>query len=50
MFHRYGEVERKIVFRDRPLKEGETSHYHCNDCGQDIHPDFVHKHKCEPLL
>ena len=39
-----------IIFRDRVLKKGETSHWHCNDCGQDIHPDFIHNHKCNPIL
>ncbi len=39
-----------IVFRDRALKPGETSHYYCPDCGCEIHPDFAYSHKCNPVL
>ena len=39
-----------IIFRDRPLKPSETSHWHCNNRGQDIHPDFVESHKCNPVV
>lgn len=39
-----------IIFRDRSLKKGETSNWHCNDCGQDILGDFVHSHKCNPIV
>jgi hypothetical protein len=39
-----------IQFRDRPLKEGETSQYYCDICGEEVHPDFVQSHKCGVLL
>lgn len=35
-----------IRFRDRRLKSYEKYHYYCNECGADIHPDMIHKHKC----
>ena len=35
-----------VIFRDRGLKNGEKSHYHCTECGQDVHQDFVDTHKC----
>ena len=40
----------KVIFRDRSLGPGETSHYHCTECGQDIHPDFAQSHKCNPIV
>ena len=39
-----------IIFRDRALKDREKSHWHCPDCGQEIHQDFVQSHKCNPLI
>ena len=39
-----------IQFRDRPLKEGETSHYYCDVCGVELHPDFAYQHKCNNNL
>lgn len=42
-------MRRGIGFRDRSLKPNETSHYYCEECGQDIPPDFVDSHKCNPL-
>jgi len=39
-----------IRFRDRALKPGETSNYYCDECGQDVHPDFRHSHKCSNKL
>ena len=39
-----------IILRDRPLKKGEKHHHHCQNCGQDIHPDFTGSHICNPLI
>jgi len=36
-----------IQFRDRPLLKGETSHWVCEDCGEELHPDSVPIHKCQ---
>lgn len=38
-----------IIFRDRPLKEGERSHYVCDKCGEELHPDSAYTHKCSSL-
>ena len=38
-----------IQFRDRPLKPGETSHWRCGKCGEEIHSDMVHSHKCKEV-
>jgi len=35
-----------IQFRDRSLKSWEKSHYYCDKCDAEIHPDMIHKHKC----
>jgi uncharacterized OB-fold protein len=35
-----------IQFRDRALKEEETSHYYCDRCGEELHPDLAYAHKC----
>jgi hypothetical protein len=43
---RYREM---IRFRDRPLEKGERSHYYCDKCGQELHPDFAYTHRCNPL-
>lgn len=40
--------DRGIKFRDRPLRPNESSNYYCDICGQDIHPDLIHSHKCPP--
>ena len=37
-----------IIFRDRTLKPSGISHYHCTDCGQNIHPYFSQSHKYNP--
>ena len=37
-------------FRDRPLKDGEKSHYYCEKCGVDLHPDTAHNHKCSSVF
>ncbi|MHA1868076.1 MAG: hypothetical protein ACTSXD_08405 [Candidatus Heimdallarchaeaceae archaeon] len=39
-----------IQFRDRALKEGEKSHYYCDECGIELHPDFAYSHKCNPYI
>jgi len=39
-----------IKFRDRALQPNEKYHHYCECCGQDIHPDLVQSHKCNPLL
>lgn len=39
-----------VIFRDRALKPSERSHWHCTECGQDIHPDFANSHKCNPIV
>lgn len=39
-------MKRKIVFRDRPLKDGEKYHHYCTECGQEIHLDMVSSHRC----
>jgi orotate phosphoribosyltransferase len=39
-----------VVFRDRPLKEGEHSHYYCSKCEVELHPDLAYSHKCSILL
>lgn len=36
-----------IIFRDRPLKSNEKSHYYCNVCGQELHQDLAYNHKCK---
>lgn len=36
-----------IIFRDRPLKVWERSHYVCERCGAEINPDV--KHRCHDL-
>lgn len=38
-----------IIFRDRPLKKGEHSHYVCDKCGEELHPDMAYSHKCSIL-
>ena len=38
---------KNIGFRDRQLKSGEKSHYYCKECGQEVHIDLAHKHKCK---
>lgn len=40
-------VEMTIQFRDRPLKPGEKSHYYCDKCGEELHPDFAYNHVCD---
>lgn len=35
-----------IRFRDRALKVGEKSHYYCDKCGWELHPDLAYSHKC----
>jgi len=37
----------RIIFRDRSLKKNEKSHYVCNKCGIELHPDFAYKHDCK---
>ena len=39
-----------IIFRDRPLKEGEKYHHICQECGEEIHPDMIDTHQCSKLL
>lgn len=36
-----------IGFRDRPLKSWEDSHYYCKECGESVHPDLSHHHRCK---
>ena len=43
------ESNKGILFRDRALRPGEKSHYVCNECGCELHPDMVYSHKCSPL-
>ena len=38
-----------IQFRDRPLRCGEKSHYYCDECGCELHPDFAYSHKCKNI-
>jgi uncharacterized OB-fold protein len=35
-----------VTFRDRALKKGEHSHYVCDQCGAELHPDMAYSHKC----
>jgi hypothetical protein len=35
-----------VTFRDRPLKAGEHSHYVCDQCGAELHPDMAYSHNC----
>lgn len=44
-----GSLLMTIHFRDRPLKKGEKSHYYCDKCGEELHPDFAYTHKCDPF-
>ena len=36
----------RIRFRDRPLQPGEQYQTYCDECGEEVHPDFIHSHKC----
>jgi len=39
-----------IEFRDRALKPAEKYHHVCTECGQELHPDFAHSHKCNSIV
>jgi hypothetical protein len=36
-----------IQFRDRPLRNGERSHWYCTKCGKELDVDFLYEHKCK---
>lgn len=38
-----------VYFRDRALKVGEHSHYVCEECGEELHPDMAYSHTCRLL-
>lgn len=42
-------IGKGIGFRDRPLRPNEKYHHYCKECGAEVHPDFVHSHKCSPF-
>lgn len=35
-----------MKFRDRPLRDGEHSHWVCENCGQELTPDGRAYHRC----
>ena len=39
-----------IRFRDRQLKKGEKSNYHCGKCSIDIPHDLIHTHICRSTV